>query len=236
MSRQIDLSLSYDDIEYIEKMTKDRKYWKWFRIGKISATTFKYVCRTNLTNPSMHTIKTICYPSAKELTVPAVEYGKKYESVAIEQFRRFQATHGHVNVEITTVGLCTNPEKPYFVSTPDAFYCCDCCRPFIIEVKCPYVLKNNGKIEKLLSMKDPYIKLNDDNKYEVNHKHQYYFQIQMQLYTCQLDRAKFIIWSNEEILILKVERSHEFWIENAIKAEQFFFDIIMPELLGNLNL
>lgn len=45
------LRLSDDDIDFIEKLTVDQSkswYWEKFRVGRITGSTFKKVCRTSL--------------------------------------------------------------------------------------------------------------------------------------------------------------------------------------------
>lgn len=69
--------------------------------------------------------------------------GKKHEKDGIQAYENEQKMI-HDNFVINPVGFCINSEYPYFGASPDAMVSCLCCGSGCVEVKCPFLLKNNS--------------------------------------------------------------------------------------------
>lgn len=194
IAESIDFSRSLEELSLIERVTRtNRDQWRWFRIGKITGTSFKNCVRTNVENPSSSTIKSICYPTIDESNVPALIYGKKFEKTALDQAILILQSK-HSNLKVQCCGVIVSSTSPYFASTPDGLCCCECCGEGIIEIKCPFNLKNGGKIENL-KISDPYLTKLDDGNWGLVENHKYYFQIQMELFTTDRNHGFFVVWS-----------------------------------------
>lgn len=234
LGRSFDLSFGRDDCKWVEKITRDQSaspYWFMLRCGRITASKFKSACRTKLNKPSKSLIKSVCYPDLTTFTHKFTDYGIKNEGKAYADFECYMQRQ-HQSYNQIRSGLVISPEYPEFGASPDGISNCNCCKKSIFEIKCPYKLRNESGFESLLTFKNPYLMKTDDNKYNLNKNHEYYYQIQMQLALTDLDICNFIIWNKGELLIIKITRDHDFWLENSEKARSFFYNIIMPELLG----
>lgn len=77
-------------------------------------------------------------------------------------------------------GLIISKLCNFFAVSPDAV--CECtCGKFVLEIKCPYCLKDpDSTVEDLLNLTDPYV-LVENGEYVLNKSHDYYFQIQMEM-------------------------------------------------------
>jgi hypothetical protein len=101
----------------------------------------------------------------------------------------------------------------------------------VLEVKCPYCLADEeSSIEEYLKKNKCIKKIGDF--FEWNKNHSYYFQIQLQMLMSSRSFADFIVWKRNGFLILREEIDKEFLVENIEKAQRFFYQIIMPELLA----
>lgn len=61
----IDISLSQEQADLIFSQTVGQSssdLWFQYRTGRVTASKFKSVCRTRLSNPSISLLKSICYP------------------------------------------------------------------------------------------------------------------------------------------------------------------------------
>ena len=62
--------------------------------------------------------------------------------------------------------------------------------------------------------------------------HGYYYQVQLQMKICQVNYCYFIVWSPNELVILKINYNNAF-IENALaKGLTLFMNKVLPEIVG----
>lgn len=83
---QVVLKYTAEQIDLIERLTKKQsnsKIWFRFRTGRITASVFKRVCRTSISNPSISLINQICNPQNCYFYSPQTEYGKQTEKIAL---------------------------------------------------------------------------------------------------------------------------------------------------------
>ena len=131
----------------------------------------------------------------------------------------------HVNFNCFCSGLLISEHCNFIAATPDGVISCDCCGSGILEIKCPFVTKDdhpdmaqfleNGSLPK---------------------DHQYYYQVQTQLSVSGAEFADFVVCTfPNNIPTLSVERislDEEFVDACIEQASQFFKVAILPELLG----
>lgn len=219
-------------IEKITRLQSDADNWFKLRQGRITASNFKSACITKIQKPAISTIKKICYPQGNKFTSKATKYGSINEKVAFDQFHD-QMTRIHSDYTQDKVGLFINPKYPAFGASPDGICNCSCCGKRIIEIKCPYTLQSNLSYDSLLKMKDPYIIKDSLDQYSISKKHSYYYQIQMQMFLVETEVCYLVIWADNEMITLEVERDLEFWEEKSQKGMIFFNKVLVPEMLGN---
>lgn len=96
-----------------------------------------------------------------------------------------------------------------------------------IEVKCPYsrqgqlIVNNETKQSSV-----PYL-LFSDTGLSINPRHDYYTQVQMQLYIMNLHKAILYIYSSAQSVSMWVHRDDQFLIEVVPKLEHFFFTFMI---------
>lgn len=136
----------------------------------------------------------------------------------------------HVNFKLETVGLMINNLYPHIGASPDGIVSCDCCGKGTLEVKCPYTLRNSKSLNDLFKKKSaPLVK--DNGVIKMNTKHQYYFQVQMQMFVADVLYCDFMAWNDSNHIIVRVEKDQSFWNNEYPKTTTFFYDVILPELL-----
>ena len=121
--------------------------------------------------------------------------------------------------------MIIHDEYQFLAATPDGITHCDCCGSGVLEVKCPFCTKDS----------DPDMaKCFVDGS--LKKKHQYYYQIQTQLFVCNADYADFVVCTfPDNIPTINIERMYpdeDFIVENVVKAGQFYVVAILPELLA----
>ncbi len=70
----------------------------------------------------------------------------------------------------------------------------------------------------------------NDNKYTLKHRHDYYYQIQCQLYCADCDWCDFVVKTEQDIHIERIYRDKTWWKLQLEKLKVFYFDSLLPEL------
>jgi len=109
------------------------------RARHITASFFKRVCRTNMHTPAMSLLKTVCYPERMKFMCKATSYGCNHEA---EEAYLQHMYPKHVNVRVSLCGLFINTEFPIQGASPDGIVECNCCGEGVLEIKCPYCVRD----------------------------------------------------------------------------------------------
>ncbi len=121
-----------------------------------------------------------------------LRYGRAMESLAKERYR--EATGN----EVLPAGLCVKPCQPWLCATPDAIVRDENGNLLTLELKCPISCK--GK-----DISVPYL---TDQGLKVSHE--YYCQVQLQLYCCNLHKSHFFVFSEKDAQLVEIDRNDEF--------------------------
>lgn len=54
----------------------------------------------------------------------------------------------------------------------------------------------------------------------------------MQMFVLDLDVTHYVVWKPNDLLVLKIRRSEDFWSKNYPKTEKKFKNVILHELLA----
>ena len=225
------ISLTSSQCELVERQTRKQassRVWFEQRRGRITASKLKAACHTNIEKPSKSLIQGICYPESHRFSTAATRWGCKHESTAREQYEQtMNASHDRFTVSDS--GLNINPKYPHLGATPDGFVNCDCCGKGTCEVKCPHCAKDK-KLDK--AAEEKFCLINDGTSLRLNKKHPYYYQVQAQIFICDVEYCDFIVWTERDIHIERILPDIAFWEEALMKSTKLFNVAVLPELLG----
>ncbi|KAF2882522.1 hypothetical protein ILUMI_23658 [Ignelater luminosus] len=161
-------------------------------------------------------------------TSPAIEYGLRNESVALQKFT--EKTGKIVN----QCGLLVDLEHGFLGASPDGIINAN----EICEVKCLHTVAKLGlTLEQAVKMKKvACLKLAKDMSISINKQHDYYYQIQGQLAITGAHVCNFIVYTGDanELYIQQVERDYEQWKSVWLpKLVTFFKECVAPEIVLN---
>ena len=106
--------------------------------------------------------------------VLALTWGIEKESIARREYEKLmKPSHSSFTVETTGLHICRN--YPYLGASPDGLISCTCCGRGILEIKCPYSMRNS------IPTSVPYLRTSESGKYSLAVTHNYYYQVQGQL-------------------------------------------------------
>lgn len=234
-AKSITVTIPTKFLKIIENLTvkqKDSWLWEKLRVGRITGSTFKAVCRTNLKKPAKSTVMKICYPEKTRFESKATKYGNDMEPTARKMFVE-NMKNKHDNFTCVETGLKIDPLCNFFAVSPDGMCTCDCCGTYLVEIKCPFSMSSaQCTIQDLLNLKDPYI-LKENDSYKINQNHPYFYQLQIQMAVCGVQFCYFYVWCPKLQISLKIPFDQTFWQENSVKAFRFATTVIVPELMNS---
>ena len=136
------LKLTQEEADYLEQCTKlQSQSLVWFahRKGRVTASNFHSVCHTSTTNPSESLIQRLLQ---ERYTVKsaAIQWSIQHEPAARKQYLELTSKN-HSDFSFKLAGLFVNPSYPYLGASPDGLVSCTCCGEGVIEIKCPYGIR-----------------------------------------------------------------------------------------------
>ena len=96
----------------------------------------------------------------------------------------------HDTTFVSKSGLVVSTERPFLGASPDGIIQCSCCGKSVLEIKCPFVLKE-AHISTVLGTRT--FCLDADCRLQTDHA--YYAQVELQMYVCDVPYADFVVWS-----------------------------------------
>ena len=131
----------------------------------------------------------------------------------------------HHSFEVSPAGLFVNPKAPHLGASPDGLVFCSCCGSGILEIKCPYSVRESVPVSA------SYIIEETDSVFKLSKKHKYYYQIQGQMAVFEVLYCDFVCWTPNGVHLERVAYDVEF-VNNMIpKLTSFFIKVVLPEIL-----
>ena len=140
---------------------------------------------------------------------------------------------GHIKVKSFESGTIIDKEHPYISASPDLFIECLCCGKALVEIKCPYSIRDSAPSKSNLKQLETLN--NGEVKLKLNHPH--YFQIQGQLGITSLKNCWYFVYTDHGQYIENILFSNEFY-QNILKnLKEFWYKHLAKYLLfGKQNI
>lgn len=220
--------LSFEQITDIaSKTTGQSKNVKWclYRKFRLTSSNFHKVIQSVKKNRYPNSLYN-CLLGKYSVGAKSIEWGKIHEHNAIYEFEKAY------NCNVIRTGIWLH-ESGFLGASPDGLLI-DGNSKYCIEVKCPYKFRNED-LKSCLSKTDDYI-INFDttkNDFSLNSDHQYYDQIQGQLYMTKSSSAILIIWTLKSLVAFKINKDPN-WSLNINALLYFYHEKYIPYILtGN---
>ena len=120
----------------VEENTREQyksRVWYRMRSGRVSASTLKAVCCTNIATPALSVISSVCHLELKCFQTSATAWGCKHEEEGRQAYIH-QYSLAHENHNVKDCGLFIHLELPFLAATPDGVVSCTCCDEGVLEV------------------------------------------------------------------------------------------------------
>lgn len=196
--------------------------WHSHRAGRITSTTF-YSASNQSEVPRTTLMKIMNYNNSN-IQVPAVVWGREKEKIALQCYSN-ELCKTHTDVKVCLSGFVIRPDEPHFGSSPDGKVSCSCCGDGVVEIKCPYRYR-----EGLLTAP-----VNEDfcldQQFQLKKTHQYYYQVQLHMFVCNVEYCDFVVWTTKELIINRIKKDEQLLQQALPRAKQYYLSAVLPELL-----
>ena len=118
--------------------------------------------------------------------------GCSHEKQAWEMYEKVNKPQ-HQNFTVIDNRLFIDPKWPFIGASPDGIICCLCCGKGALEIKCPYCHKGEAINSAAASDTKKFCLKETDGKLHLDTDHMYYYQVQTQLFVCNVEYYDFCI-------------------------------------------
>ncbi|KAH6946654.1 hypothetical protein HPB50_014405 [Hyalomma asiaticum] len=176
------------------------------RLNRLTASCFgRVIKRLNWTEKGLYNLI-----ESKDLSrVRAIQYGLRNENVAADRYCSVMKSHGH-NVSLQYCGLFVNPTCPWLRASPDRLiYDPEEASYGVLEVKCPYSLKDSTP--EVAKAQCASLRFSENNSPSLKKDHEYYAQVMGQMAITKCNWADFVVYSANWIAIERIHFDEEEW-------------------------
>ncbi|XP_070205985.1 uncharacterized protein [Littorina saxatilis] len=138
----------------------------------------------------------------------SMQWGIEKEHIALSEYEKM-ASKRHKHFQLDKCGLFIHAQFPFLGASPDGVRYCSCCGRGCVEVKCP-ASKASCTISECLEDPKFYLENRDRARLSLKEKHEYYTQVQLQMFVTKTEFCDFVVWTPKDLAVVKVEYDPEF--------------------------
>jgi hypothetical protein len=222
------MTVSTESVALLEKSTKQQAHcllWHEHRSGRITASNFHSACKTNNVKPARSLIQGILTSSFKCFnTVPSIAWGVEHEADARNMYAEVHSVT-HVDHTVSLAGLVVCKSSPFLAASPDGWVMDTCCGKGILEIKCPFSIKDE------MPDSAAYLTRDTDGTLTLRKTHKYYKQVQGQLNICDVEYCDFVVWTTKGFAVTRVNRDKGCFDEMLPKLKALFTCAVLPQIV-----
>lgn len=226
-----------DEVKRIERETRGQSQniaWMILKETVLTASNFKKAAkRTKEPDCLLRDIMYINDNNKTKKVIPSLQYGLEHEDDAVDSYVSLHQAADNANLKVTEVGTQISKETPGLGASLDRLVYDPSSKNGTLgglEVKCPYS-KRGQSIEQACSDKKFFMTIENGNPV-LKREHAYFYQIQGQMYVCNLPWVDFVVWlGNEAVAVQRVLFDSEWWYKEAMPALLYFYKrAFLPEV------
>ena len=160
----------------------------------------------------------------------ATRYGVEMESEARKQYIDYQTRRGYP-VQTLRTGLVISTDNPWLAASPDDRVVDQQSSPQLglAEYKNPYSAKSMTITEACHNIQS-FCLGKKGEEHQLKRSHNYYYQIQCQLYCNKLSWCDFVLRTEKELFVERIQIDQQWWDKQLAKLKLFYFEALLPEL------
>ena len=231
---QTKVVITSEEAKQIELQTRDQvdnQQWMNERRKRLTASVVGAIAKMKKTTKKSKKVESLLYNKFRGNA--ATRYGTAMEHKTTLQYKTYQQQHGHPGLKVESCGLVISLDNPWLAATPDGLVNdpSDVNQPLgIMEMKNPYTARSQTLKE--ASEKSSFcLKHNkNDNSFQLKESHDYYYQVQTQLYCTGRHWCDFVLRTDNDLHIERIKKNQAWQDKNLPKLKDFYLSALLPEL------
>ena len=208
----------------------DNEEWFVQRKGRLTASNFHRICTRTETLQNKEDVDPKNLVSSllgytKIPNTPALKHGKSMEIHAKKKYLSLMKK-SHKKLKSSDPGLVVMKTKTFIAVSPDLDIKCDCCGQGLVEIKCPYSIRDTSPSAENL----PYLE-KVDGKTQLKRNSDYYYQIQGQMGVTARPFTDFFVFTCHGHFQERIQFDNAFWLNMVEKLDWFWTNCLALELL-----
>lgn len=210
--------------------------WKMMRCLIFTASVAKQVVKI-ASEESMKTyLRSHLWNMDEEVITVAIKWGMDHEKDARDEYIEWKTETSGCIVTVEQTGLLVKRDFPFLGCSPDGIVTEGNLTPYLLEIKCPYTLRNHhpkdfAKVLTPQQLKNFAIGVDDDGAMYLKDDHKWYYQIQMGMDVCKVETCDFFMWSPKGHITLSVPYKPEFWLPHRNTLIERHGGFLVPEYI-----
>ena len=142
----------------------------------------------------------------------------------------------HNKLSLISKGLLISKSKPMLGASVDNIRTCRCnegCEDVVVEYKCSWKHRN-------ITAKEAFVTPEiggkvEDSIFTLKTTASYYFQVQHQMFVCELKLCDFVVWTEKGLFVVPVAYNEEFVLNMCQKVECFWLNHVLPVMVNEIT-
>ena len=163
----------------------------------------------------------------------ATIYGSEKEEMTRQKYITLQRLTNHPDLTVKDCGLFVSEQNNWLAATPDGIVHdpSDKENPSgLLEIKNPFAVKDKHLTDACNMSSFCLEEDKDNHAYKLKRQHNYYYQIQCQLYCVNTHWCDLVVRTNKDIHVERIYRDEQWWAGQLEKLKIFYFSALLPEL------
>ena len=225
--------ITEDEAKEVETNTRnqaDCELWITERRKRLTASRVGNIAKMRKTTKPSTKVKNILYSTFRGNN--ATRYGIASEDKARQEYFTYLRGRGCLDWNVAVCGLFVCVAKPWLAASPDGIICNANDTTHILgllEIKCPFSMREKTLAEACKSSTF-FLESNNEHNFKLKRRHDYYFQIQCQLYCVNCEWCDLVVKTEKDLHIECIYRDRNWWELQLEKLKTFYFDSFLPEL------
>lgn len=230
---QTHVAITTEEAMEIECATRDQAgsdRWKSERKNRLTASKVGGISKMKKTTKRGNKVKQLLYSTFRGNE--ATRYGMLMEDTARTEYLTYQQQNKHPEVSVENCGLFVSCENPWLAATPDGLVhdpSEQASSSGLLEIKNPHSKRDMTISEACSSGKSFFLK-KEDTEYKLKQQHDYFHQVQCQLYCVNKEWCDFVVRTEKDMSIERIYRDRQWWDKQLPKLKAFYDNALLPEL------
>ena len=228
-----DLSISSEERTKLEQMTVQQSHcslWYQARFKRITGSKCCKILTQISKTPAL--LRNVLYTKPFTIVPAPIKWGRDNEPIALQKYVEYMQENGHTELKLRQCGFFVHPHKPWLGASPDGIVVDPPYSTGLLEIKCPYSVRDTPP--RLACQESSfYCYTSDDGIPRLKRTHEYYHQVQLELYVCSdsCGWCDFCVYTTKGILVERIYPDQE-WEQKCIpQLKEYYFKHILPELV-----